>query len=78
MGQSETPSHVRDKGSFSPKRSPGAGDGCAASHSQPRLQLMAELAQIADAGAGDPGICNGPTAVVDALFRRSKKLSKVP
>ena len=37
-----------------------AGDGCAASHFQPRLLLMAELAQISDAGAGDPGICNGP------------------
>jgi hypothetical protein len=56
-----TPNHVRDEGSFPPKRSPGAGDGCAAGHSQPRLLLMAELAQIADARAGDPGICNGPT-----------------
>ena len=27
MGQSETPNHVRDEGSFPPKRSPGAGDG---------------------------------------------------
>src|SRR5215472_9083331 len=27
-GQSETPNHVRDKGSFPPKRSPCAGDGC--------------------------------------------------
>jgi hypothetical protein len=61
-GQSETPNHVRDEGSFAPKRSLGAGDGCTASHSQPRLLLMAQLAQIADAGAGDPGICNGPTA----------------
>ena len=58
--QSETPNHVRDDGSFPPKRSPGAGGGCTASHSQPRLQLMAELALIADAEAGDPGICNGP------------------
>jgi hypothetical protein len=59
-GQSETPNHVRDEGSFPPKRSLGAGDGCTASHSQPRLLVMAELAPIADAGAGDPGICNGP------------------
>ena len=31
--------HVRSDGSFPPKRSPGAGDGCAANHSQPRLLL---------------------------------------
>jgi hypothetical protein len=62
MGQSETPSHVSDKGSFPPKRSPGASDGCAANHFQPGLLLVAELARIADAGAGDPGICNGPKA----------------
>jgi hypothetical protein len=60
MGQSETPNHVRDEGSFPPKRSPCAGDGCAASHFQPRLLLTAELARIGDTEAGDPGICNGP------------------
>jgi hypothetical protein len=27
---------------------------------EPGLLLTAELDQIADAGAGDPGICNGP------------------
>jgi hypothetical protein len=64
MGQSETPHHVRDDGSFPPKRSPDAGDGCAANHSQPRLLLMAELVPIADAGAGDPGICNGPQPAI--------------
>jgi hypothetical protein len=46
----------------------GAGDGCTASHSQPRLLLMAELAPISDAGAGDPGICNGPQAGITGLF----------
>ena len=60
MGQSETPNHVRDEGSFPPKRSPGAGDACTADHCQPRLLLVAELDPIADAGAGEPGICNGP------------------
>ena len=60
LGQSETPNHVRDDGSFPPKRSPDAGGSCAANHFQPRLLLMAELDQIADAGAGELGICNGP------------------
>jgi hypothetical protein len=31
-----------------------------------RVLLMAELDPIADAGAGDPGICNGPTAVLSS------------
>ena len=61
MGQSETPNHVRDDGSFPRKRSLGAGDGCTANHWRPGLLLTAELDPIADAGAGDPGICNGPT-----------------
>ena len=61
-GQSETPNHVRDEGSFPPKRSPGAGDGCIAGHCQPGLLLAAELTPIADTGASDPGICNGSTA----------------
>jgi hypothetical protein len=60
MGQSPTKNHVRSDGGFPPKRSPCAGDGCAANHFQPRLLLVAELAQIADTEAGDPGICNGP------------------
>jgi hypothetical protein len=38
----------------------GAGDGCTADHCQPGLLVVAELAPIADAGAGDRGICNGP------------------
>jgi DNA polymerase len=59
IGQSETPNHVRGDGSFPRKRSPGAGDGCAANHCQPRLLLVAELAPIADTGAGDTGIGNG-------------------
>jgi hypothetical protein len=60
MGQSETPNHVRCDGSFPPKPSPCAGGGCAASHFQPGLLLVAELTPIADTEAGDPGICNGP------------------
>jgi hypothetical protein len=47
-------------GSFPPKRSPDAGDGCTANHFQPGLLSMAELDQIADARGGDPGICTGP------------------
>jgi hypothetical protein len=38
----------------------GCGRRCAVNHCQPRLLLVAELAPIADTGAGDPGICNGP------------------
>ena len=53
VGQSQTPNHVRGDGSFPPKRSPDAGDGCAANHCQPRLLLVAQLDPIADAGAGD-------------------------
>jgi hypothetical protein len=48
VGQSATPNHVRSDGSFPPKRSPCAGGGCTASQRQPRLLLMAQLAQIAD------------------------------
>ena len=40
VGQSETPNHVRDEGSFPSKRSPG--DGCAANHFQPRSLLVAQ------------------------------------
>jgi hypothetical protein len=58
--------HVRGDGSFPRKRSPGAGDGGAANHCQPRLLLMAQLSQLADAGVGYPGICNGPATEVAA------------
>ena len=60
MGHSATEKDVRDGGSFPRKRSPGAGDGCAADHYQLSLLLMAELVSIADAEVGDRGICNGP------------------
>jgi hypothetical protein len=60
MGHGRKTDHVRGDGSFPRKRSPDAGDGCTADHRQPGLLLVAELAPIADAGAGDPGICNGP------------------
>jgi hypothetical protein len=36
------------------------GDGCTAHPCQPGLLLVTELAPVADAGAGDHGICNGP------------------
>jgi hypothetical protein len=71
--QSETPNHVRDEGSFPPKRSPGAGDGCAAKHPQPLL-LVAEVAPIADAGAGDPGICKGAST---GLTQRNINAEKI-
>jgi hypothetical protein len=70
-GQSETPNHVRGDGSFARKRSPDAGDGCTADHCQPGLRLAAELDPIADAGASDPGICNGPKAGIAATFGRT-------
>jgi len=60
LGQNEPSNDVRSDGSFPRKRSPGAGDGCAADHCQPGLLLVAELAPIADAAAGGCGICNGP------------------
>jgi hypothetical protein len=56
------------RGSFPRKRSPDAGDGCTADHCQPGLLLVAELTPIADAGAGDPVICNGPKAGIPALL----------
>jgi hypothetical protein len=58
-------------GSFSRKRSPDAGDGCTADQCQPGLLLAAELGQIADAGARDPGICNGPI-----LLQKSKIIGR--
>jgi hypothetical protein len=61
-GQSEAPNHVRIDGSFPRKRSLDAGDGCTAGHCQPCSQLVAELAPIADHGAGNRGICSGPRA----------------
>jgi hypothetical protein len=42
-GQSETPNHVRGDGSFPPKRSLGADDGCAANHSSQRALLCLRL-----------------------------------
>jgi hypothetical protein len=62
VGHGRKTNHVRGDGSFSRKRSPDAGDGCTADHCQPVLRLAAELDPIPDAGAGDPGICIGPTA----------------
>jgi hypothetical protein len=41
----------------------------AADHCQPGLLLVAELAQIADAGNDYFGICNGPQAAVNHPFR---------
>ena len=38
-----------------------------ADHCQPGLLWAAELDQIADAGAGDPGICNGPRLCENGL-----------
>jgi hypothetical protein len=64
VGHSATENDVRDEGSFPPKRSPNAGDGCAANHFQPGLLLVAELDPIVDAGAGELGICNGPAAEI--------------
>ena len=61
-GQSETSNHVRDEGSFPPKRSPCAGDGCAAGHFQPRLLLMAErrnLPQLRTLGPATPASATG-------------------
>jgi len=69
LGQSETPNHVRRDGSFPRKRLSGAGDGCAADHCQPSLLVVAELAPIADAGAGDRGICNGPKPVASRCIK---------
>jgi hypothetical protein len=69
-----TPNHVRSDGSFPRKRSSGAGDGCTADHCQPGLLVVAELAPIADAGAGDRGICNGPKAAA----RAAKKIGSRP
>jgi hypothetical protein len=33
---------------------------------------MAKLAAIADAGAGDPGICNGPIAEIEITEERAQ------
>jgi len=49
-----------------------AGDGCTADHCQPGLRLAAELDPIADAGAGDPGFCNGPDSDI-ALLRPARR-----
>jgi hypothetical protein len=68
-------SHVRGDGSFPRKRSPVAGDGCAADHYQPGVLLVAQVAQLAlieDTEAGDPGICNGPI-----LLQKSKIAGRI-
>jgi hypothetical protein len=67
--------HVRGDGSFPRKRSPDVGDGCTADHCQPGLLLTAELDPIADAGAGDPGICNGPILVQKSFCTADQKFS---
>ena len=67
VGHGRKTNHVCGDGSFPRKRSPDADDGCTADHCQPGLRLAAELDPIADAGAGDPGICNGPAHKVAAL-----------
>jgi hypothetical protein len=71
MGHGRKTNHVRGDGSFPRKRSPDAGDGCTADHGQPGLRLAAELDPIADAGAGDPGICIGPTAEIKIALSRA-------
>jgi hypothetical protein len=65
---------VRGDGSFPRKRSPDGGDGCTTGHCQPGLLLAAELDRIADAVAGDPGICNGPKPA----SRAAKKIDRPP
>ena len=70
LGQSETPNHVRDEGSFPPKRSPGAGDGCAADHRQPRLLLVAQLAPIADVADWHLQRANALNRLRDRLAKR--------
>jgi hypothetical protein len=77
MGQSETKNDVCDNGSFSRKRSPAAGGGCTAGHCQPGLILVARLAPIADAGAGDRGICNEPISAVTARNKGTRGSSCV-
>jgi hypothetical protein len=59
-GQFETENHVRDDSSFSQKRLPAAADGCAAGHCSTGLAIDAELAPIADAGAGGRDESCGP------------------
>jgi hypothetical protein len=73
MGQLPPSNDVRSDGSFPRKRSPGAGDGCAADHCQTGLLLVAELAPIADAAAGGCGICNGPGAAARACKKGRKR-----
>ena len=67
VGHGRKTNHVRGDGSFPRKRSPDAGDGCTADHRQLGLLLVAELAPIADTGAGEPGICNGPILLQKSL-----------
>jgi hypothetical protein len=71
-GHGRKTNHVRGDGSFLRKRSPDAGDGCTADYCQPGLLLTAELGQIADIEAGDPGICNGPIAEIEIVEERAQ------
>jgi hypothetical protein len=50
-----------------------AGDGCAASHFQPRLLLMAELAPIADAGRATLASAMGQKPAFPTSFERAEK-----
>ena len=52
-----------------------ADDGCIADHCQPGLRLATELDPIADAGAGDPGICNGPILLQKPFCTADQKFS---
>jgi tripartite-type tricarboxylate transporter receptor subunit TctC len=74
MGQLPPSNDVRSDGSFPRKRSPGAGDGCAADHCQPGLLLVAELAPIADA-AGGRGICKRPARDIPPFARTGYRCS---
>jgi hypothetical protein len=76
MGHGRKTKHVRGDGSFPRKRSPDAVDGCSADHCQPGLRLAAELDPIADAGAGDPGICNGPMLLKKSLSTADQNFSR--
>ena len=57
-------------------RSPSiAGIEAASGHQERGLRLVAELDQIADAGAGDPGICNGPILLQKSFCTADQKFS---
>jgi hypothetical protein len=62
--QKQMPNEVRSDGSFPRKRSPAAGDGCAADHCSPGLLLVAEPAPTVDATHAGHGTGYGPEPVV--------------